>query len=382
VSAAREPEPSSSRLVIAGSYSDHDLYQRNRVLVELCREAYPDAAIVRPRQRRDLPPRGALRRIIYLLRSALSVALQRSVLSTADILFVPYPAYLDLCLLWASRALAGRRVVADAFLDLRSTVVDDRRLLRSGSLPARLLLAVERFALSRADVVLIDTPEQAALLRERLAGSDTQVAVVPVGIDEKQWTALPAPVPGDTLRCLFWGTFIPLHGVPVIVAAARELAARGAPVRIDVIGDGQMAAAVARDLEQASPPNLHWRRELVDTATLRRSVAVADVILGVFGESAKAAAVVPYKLYQSLASDRPVITRSSPAVAAIADADSGLFTVPAGDAAALADTLQAVHAKLRGGWRCTTRQLYERHLSQGVVAAALAAALEGDRMSP
>ncbi len=52
----------------------------------------------------------------------------------------------------------------------------------------------------------------------------------------------------------------------------------------------------------------------VDYDTLHQHIADADVCLGIFGTSAKAANAIPNKAYQILAVGRPLVTRDSPAI--------------------------------------------------------------------
>ncbi|MFT7288530.1 MAG: glycosyltransferase involved in cell wall biosynthesis [Halieaceae bacterium] len=366
-----------------GSFSDHDLYQRNRTLVELFSELSADTRVIRPR--RDLPHHsmaasgpGFLKRSWQTIRDALSLLSQLGCADDRDTLFVPYPAYLDILLLWLSGKLRGRRLVVDAFLDLYSTVVEDRGMLPAGSIRARMLLFMQRFTLSKASLVLIDTPEQAELMRERLRGTGTRVAAVPVGIDESLWQPLPAAPVGERCKVLFWGTFIPLHGVEHIVEAFRLLERRGMPIDLHLIGDGQTADAIAANLLEHPLSLLRWDRRLLSTAALRNALQGTHLVLGIFGASAKAASVLPYKLHQALASDRPVITRASPAVAIHEDQGAGLLTVPAADPEQLAACLENSWLRLREGWQPGTREIFERNFGRTVLREALTRALLED----
>ena len=372
---------------MVGAFSDHDLYQRNRVLVSLARQLFPRSVVVRPRGQREpvnpLAPggRGLLAKLAQLSADALGIVGRRRRLAGSDLVFVPYPAYVDLIVLWLIGATRGRTVVADAFLDLESTV-RDRGLLAEGSWRLPVLRWLERFALSRADCVLIDTPEQSAALGRRLAGSGTRVAVVPVGIDEALWSPMPAPDTAGPIRVLFWGTFIPLHGVETIVAAAQRVADCHADFEFRLIGDGQTAPALAERLRARPVPGLSWRRELVDTATLREELARSHILLGIFGGSDKAAAVIPYKVQQALACNRPLITRASPAMQAHADPQAGLVTVPAADAEALAAALIALAGRLRNGWVAHTRPIFDAHFSSAVLRERLRVAFDGESPGP
>lgn len=368
------------RLAVFGSYSDHDLYQRNRILAEIFEELSDSAVYVRPEDHRSghhfSGRANFFSRVRGLIRDAVSLWRQRSKLRDCDVIFVPYPAYADLLLLWVFGSVKSSFVVADAFLELHSTVVDDRELVPTGSLRARLLKALQRFSLAKADVVLIDTPEQAALLRDELRNTGVKVLDVPVGIDESIWILEPLPEMAECAQLLFWGTFIPLHGVEVIIAAARILEDRVAPVAIHIIGDGQTADEIAADLKATPLQRLTWDRRLVDTQSLRKAISEAHLVLGIFGESMKAGSVVPYKVHQGLASGRPVITRSGSATERLTAREMGLVLCPPGDPEALADAIEVVTSRLREGWTPRPRAVYEANMSRRVIRERLLKTLE------
>ncbi|MDP5072237.1 MAG: glycosyltransferase [Congregibacter sp.] len=387
------------RLAVFGAYSDHDLYQRNRTLVNTLAELSEQTVYVRPRKLDDGKSPGVssnpgvnsssthgfsagatlFSRLGRLLSDASSLWSQRSLLRDCDVVFVPYPAYLDVMVLWISGQSRGKLIIVDAFLELHSTVVEDRQLIPRDSLRARLLKAFQRFTLGRADIVLIDTAEQADLLRSLLCDTRARITEVPVGIDETIWTELSSPAVTGRVQVLFWGTFIPLHGVEHIIAAARILNARGVEVDFRLIGDGQTAAHISEDLALSPLDSLGWDRRIVDTDTLRAAIATAHIVLGVFGTSAKAGAVVPYKVHQALACNRPIITRSGSAVSSLVDESAGLIVCPPADPAALADAIEQLVSRLNNAWLPNTRMLYERYLSHRVVKEKLRLALTSGR---
>lgn len=305
---------------------------------------------------------------------------QRQLLKGADVYFVPYPAYLDLFFL---RLLAPRRergkIVIDGFLCLYDTVVNDRKLLKHNGLPARAVRWLERTTLSSVDHILIDTVQQKRLLLESYNIDENRITVTPVGIDEQLWTPLP-PLPGSTpLRVLFWGTFIPLHGIETIVGAARLLEKRHIAVEITLIGDGQTANAIAEDLGRQPVSVLRWERGLVNAKALREKVEQAHCILGIFGTSSKAGNVIPYKAYQAMASDRILITRESSALREVlgnVQAVPGLRLVQPGSAEQLAIEIVRVQEDYyRIGAAPATGAAYRKKLSNALLKTALQDAL-------
>ncbi len=263
-----------------------------------------------------------------------------------DVVVVAYPGLVDLFVLrlfswWRRTPLAW-----DWFLSAYDTIVLDRQLLSPRNPVAWSIRATEWLATRLADAVFMDTAAHAARM-EKLFGlpADT-LGRVWVGVEREHFdSAVNSPsrsagVNAADFTVLFYGQFIPLHGIPIIVAAAELL--RDEPVRWLLIGRGQEASRIRELLERAPLPRLQWT-EWVEYADLHRALAHADVVLGIFGSSEKAASVIPNKVYQVLAARRPLITRDSPAIRElVAHAPPAVQLVPAGDAAALAAAVKVI----------------------------------------
>ena len=116
--------------------------------------------------------------------------------------------------------------------------------------------------------------------------------------------------PDDPLVVLQYGKWSPLHGVETVLDAAAAL--DGEPFRFVLVGEGQTSAALRDAVARRRLANVELTGQLPVDA-LRRPVLEADVCLGVFGASDKAARVIPNKAYDALAAGRPLVTRDSPA---------------------------------------------------------------------
>ena len=136
---------------------------------------------------------------------------------------------------------------------------------------------------------------------------------------------------------LQYGKWSPLHGAEVVLAAAELL--RAEPFRFVLIGEGQLSAELQGAIAARELANVEWLGQL-PAAELRAHTLAADVCLGVFGGSEKAARVVPNKVFDALACGRPVVTADSDGAREwLRDGETALLT-PAGDAAALAAALR------------------------------------------
>lgn len=295
--------------------------------------------------------RGMLAKLRIALRWTLSypqLAWRLARMARPDLLLVGYPGIVDIFVAAPIARLRRIPLAWDMFLSLYDTVCEDRRLLRPGSLPARLLWWLERTAIRRADLPFMDTRAHARRMEHLFGLPDGRCGSVWVGVEAERFPrrGLGHAAPDGPLRVLFYGQFIPLHGIDTIIAAAALL--RGQPVQWTLIGRGQEAARIRAILDADPLPRLEWI-DWVDYAQLELHIAEADLCLGIFGTSAKAACVIPNKVFQIAAAGRPLATRDSPAMRELLPhAPPCTYLLAAGDPRALADTVLA-HAEAARG---------------------------------
>jgi glycosyltransferase involved in cell wall biosynthesis len=262
-----------------------------------------------------------------------------------DVLVVGYLGQLDVLVLCPFARLRGVPVLWDQFLSIYDTVVDDRHKVPRHHPLAKVLYAWEWLACRAADRVLMDTRAHARYVVDTFGVAPEHVEAVWVGAETAVFRPAVSRPNGvrDGLRVLFYGQLIPLHGVETIVRAARLV--RDLPITFVLIGSGQEEGLVRRLLEEEPLPSLEWH-PWVDYERLIEAIEDADVCLGVFGRSQKAARVIPNKVFQIIAARRPLITQDSPAIRELFDgASPGVRLVPPGNPQALAGALTAMLAE-------------------------------------
>jgi glycosyltransferase involved in cell wall biosynthesis len=297
-------------------------------------------------------------------------------LPNPDLVWLPCFRQRDLAA--ASRWARSNRVplLFDPLISAYDKQVFERGKIPPDSAKARRLLAWETDLFQRADSVLADTEEHARYFRETFQVASERVHVVYVGAEE----GLFAPgeqlqkAPGEALEALFYGSFIPLQGAPVIVEAARRYA--GPLVRWTLIGSGPELAQCKRAAMGLSNVTFEpW----VDYSALPARIRRADILLGVFGTTHKAGRVIPNKVYQALACGKPVVTRKSEAYPeSVRGAfEQGLNWVEPGDPADLAETVAhlAQNRLLESNLGRAAFDLYAKHFSNRIILMQLRQAL-------
>lgn len=247
---------------------------------------------------------------------------------------------------------------------------------------ARLAVAIDRWSLHTADLVIADTASHLELYDQMAHGLRNEGAVVAVGADDHVF--LPrSDVEVDQKTVLFYGSLVPLQGVTTIVEAAAIL--ENDDIRTVIIGDGQerplMEAAIARTGARV----VHLG--LLPLDELPGHLASAAVCLGIFGDSDKAGRVVPHKLYECLAMGRPVVTRDGPAIRSLFG-EGEVVTIPPADPVALADAVRALiddperrEQVARSGHDAYAKRFREEPLAR-LLRVALESAVERSRQVP
>lgn len=182
-----------------------------------------------------------------------------------------------------------------------------------------------------------------------------------------------------SFRVLYFGQFIPLHGVEHILAAAEML--REQPeIRFQLVGRGQCLAQAQATAARLGLRNVEIHPVWLPLEQLRRRfIAPAGLCLGIFGDRPKAERVLPYKVYAALAAGKPVISRDSPALRELLAPGHEILALPPADPAALA---QAIRALAADPARCTAlaragQLAWRRRFSPSVLGRRLLAELEG-----
>lgn len=254
--------------------------------------------------------------------------------------------------------LWGKPVVLDGFCSVYQTLVFDRKLVKPDSFAAKKFYFWDKVGCLLADAVVLDTEEHIKYFKQEFGLGKKQFLKISVGADDSVFYPRKNGQAENGFTVLFWGTFIPLHGVEYILKAAKILEEEKG-IRFVLIGAGQTygdAVALAKELRLRNVELLPF----IDEAALADKISEADVCLGIFGATAKAKNVIPCKVYQALAMAKPVITgRSHASEEMLKDKETAvLCEFASGDALARSILLLRADTGLRARIAANGHQLF------------------------
>lgn len=279
-------------------------YARNRVIIKGLRENGVQVLLCNDRSR-------GIIKFIALVKKYLALKTQY------DIVIVGYSdsrLIVPLAKLITLRLFSGqvrKIVVWDAFYSIYDSWVFDRKIVKAGSLKAKLYWFLDWFNCKLANKILLDTNEHIKYFSQTFNITKSKFLKVLVGTDDKIFFPREKDQNNQTFVVHFHGKFIPLQGAEYIIRAADIL--RNEEVTFNIIGTGQEYNKIKNLAEGLKLVNIRWI-DKVDYHELSEYIKNVDICLGIFGDTPKTQRVIPNKVYEAIAMKKPVISADTLAI--------------------------------------------------------------------
>ncbi len=304
-----------------------------------------------------------------------------------DVLVVGYPGQIDILLARLLTALHRRPLVWDVFMSIYLIALE-RRLEQRSRATVGFIRWLERTAYSLADLPILDTAAYVAWFSHTHRVAPQRFRLVPTGADDRVFQPPGEPgEPGEPddaeFRIVYYGTFIPNHGVLHMVEAARLLADDPA-YSFEFIGYGPDKPRAMELAEQYGLARVSFPGWLKKDALIAR-VARAHLCLGAFGTTPQSLMTVQNKIYEALALAKPMVTGDSAAVREALTHGEHLYLCARADPHALAAAIRHLRsdAALRAHLAREGHRVFVEHYGIAQIGGHFARHLEelvmGDR---
>lgn len=269
---------------------------------------------------------------------------------------------------WPVRWIARKRpIIFDALMSPYAALAEELKFGRAGLAFSMLWRGLEAGILRNADAVLTDTPLHATYFQESFTLDKSVIYPIPVGAITP--SRPPKPVDHrDEFTVLFYGSFLPLHGVETIIEAASQL--RDLPIRFNFVGGSLSDARNLRTLcaknRVANYSHTSW---VPFDQLLTDWIPRATLCLGgPFGDTPQARRVVTGKTSQCLALASPTIVGRIEGDYGFADKQNCLL-VEQGNAESLTNSLRWCYRnkEMLPAIGKAGQRLYEETLSVSVI---------------
>lgn len=229
-----------------------------------------------------------------------------------DIMVLGYPGQFDVFLARIICFLKKKPLVLDVFMSVYLIAIE-RKLEKPKHSAVNFLKKIEKKALEIPDLLIQDTQQYVNWFFDTYSIDSNRFRLVPTGADDNIFKPSEQPaVKKDKFQVLYYGTFIPNHGLDHILEAVKLLLSRD-EIEFLFIGEGPEKPRIVLKAEKEKLKNvifMGWCSQV----ELVKQIGLADVCLGAFGNTPQSLMTVHNKIYECMACGKTVLTGTSPAV--------------------------------------------------------------------
>jgi glycosyltransferase involved in cell wall biosynthesis len=203
------------------------------------------------------------------------------------------------------------KIINDFFISNYDTYVYDRKKITNKNPRAWWKFFQDWFNFKFSKYILSDTYTHFKYWESLFGKYKGELFVLPVLADKQIYYPSKEEVKNEKIKILFYGSFIPLHGIDIILEAFSLMEKNNIPFEAKIIGTGQMYSRMKELYNKLNLKNVQMDGLFINEKALAQEIREHDIILGIFGDSTKAKSVIPNKLYQALACKKAVVTLDS-----------------------------------------------------------------------
>ncbi len=227
------------------------------------------------------------------------------IIDEVDVVFIPPFAHRTVKLI---KKNVNKKIIFDPLVSRFMSKVYDFKKYPSYSPRAIKHYFYDRISFKNSDIILTDTNSHLNYFHNTFKIPVDKFRTLYIGVDTNVF--FPNQKPKNShFKIGFYGSFLPLQGVPEIIKAA-EILKEHTDIVFELVGSGWRLAeakAMVKEYKLNNVKFLGW----LDYNKLNDKVNEFDICLGIFGDSVKAEIVVPNKAYHYSACKKCMITKNT-----------------------------------------------------------------------
>lgn len=185
-------------------------------------------------------------------------------------------------------------------------LIIDRKTFKSNSIQAKFLIFFEKLNHRLSDMIIKESYADIDFFIHKFGGEKKKFRRLFLSADESLFPPCKFKEPQDSFDVVYFGGFIPFHGVEIIIEAAKILS-KQTDIVFKFCGKGQTKEQMENLVAKYNLKNIKFLG-FIRHESLLQIINESDVCLGIFGNTGKESRMITNKIYTILCSNKPLIT--------------------------------------------------------------------------
>ena len=309
-------------------------YPRNHIIINSLKKYFLTDVLSTQKQ---IVSNSSYFQILFQSFICIVKAIPKLIIDKCDALFV---GFFGQFIVIPISLLSRKPIVFDLFVSAYDTIVDDRKIIKPDSLIAKVLFSLDKISCRKAKGIFVDTKANLDYFNKLFSIPKEKMRVIYVGCDENLFVS--KNLQENPNLVLYYTSYMPLHGVDVILKAAKILE-NTTPINFKIIGDGIEFLKIQNLAKTLNLNNVSFSPS-IPLSELPNEIASASICLGgPFGHTEKANRVIAGKTYQLLAMKKAIIVSNNEANNELLTHGKDAWFCEISDPLSLADAIKYLH---------------------------------------
>ena len=264
------------------------------------------------------------------------------------------------------KRLTNRPIIYDPFISSYLSYVYDYKYINEKSLLAKVSYFIDYYSFKKADLILSDTKIHGKIFSKLFYQKPSKFKRILVGSDPEIFYPREYNREKSKFIIGFYGTYIPLQGIKVIIEAAKILK-RYRELKFEIVGGKPGNVLFQEIIKFRKKYNLNNVELIPDIplGQLPEKIERSDIQLGIFGGTLKSNIVIPNKVYSALAMKKPIITANTIAVRELLTHEKNVYLCKNANVDSLVNSITTLYEdkNLRDKIARNGYKLFERYLT-------------------
>ena len=229
-----------------------------------------------------------------------------------------------------------KKIIFDTFLSMYQTLAFDRKAIKPSGVIAKIVRLIEKKSCQMSDKCFLDTNQHIDYFVNEYHIDRSKFQRSLLGADDSPIVPKEENIHRETI-IHFHGEFQALHGTQYIIKAAKLLP----NIQFRMIGGGRELNDCLELTRELSVNNISFI-QTVRFDEIPYFISQATICLGIFGETQKTRLVIPFKVYETLAMSKAIITADTPAIKELLTHEKNVYLCEPANPQDLAKAIQTL----------------------------------------